>query len=136
VLEDARGMPSLQRSRGLVTGHGWHVFGTLFLTGLGTSIATMVLAVPVSVGAVAVATYRPELLPHAQLVSQCVQQVIGVFLGPVFMIVQTLTYYDLRIRKEGFDLQMMAAAIEGLRKPQRSAEASPEKAEPDSPPAD
>jgi hypothetical protein len=129
VLESARGMDSLQRSRGLVTGHGWHVFGTLFLTGLGTTIATWILSVPAMFGTTLAALSRPELLPQAQLVAQCVAQIVGVLLGPVFMIVQTLTYYDLRIRKEGFDLQMMAAAIEGLRRSPSVPEASPESAD-------
>jgi len=115
VLENARGMDSLQRSRALVRGHGWHAFGTLFLTFLAITIATWVLTVPVSTVGGVVAVSRPEFFAHAQLLAQCVQQIVNILLGPLFMIVQTLTYYDLRIRKEGFDLQMMADAIEALR---------------------
>lgn len=31
----------------------------------------------------------------------------GIFVGPVFTIAATVFYYDLRVRKEGFDLQLM-----------------------------
>lgn len=115
IIEGIRGLNSLQRSRSLVTGHGWRVFGTLLLTGVGITLATMILSAPLSIGAMIAAAYRPDLLPHANLLSQCAQQAVNVLIAPVFMIVQTLTYYDLRIRKEGFDLQMMAAAIDKLR---------------------
>lgn len=125
VLGNARGMDSLQRSRGLVTGHGWHVFGTLFLTLLGITAATLILTAPVSVGTVVVVNSRPEYFASVQTVSQCVQHIVNVLLGPVFLIVQTLTYYDLRIRKEGFDLQMMAAAIEGMRGRRRGVATEP-----------
>ncbi|MGH2458973.1 MAG: hypothetical protein ACRDIY_08915, partial [Chloroflexota bacterium] len=40
-----------------------------------------------------------------------------VIVGPIVIVCWVLTYYDLRIRKEGFDLQLEAEAIstaEGL----------------------
>jgi hypothetical protein len=33
--------------------------------------------------------------------------------GPLATIAMTLIYYDVRVRKEGFDLQLMMATIEG-----------------------
>ncbi|MBM3500919.1 MAG: hypothetical protein FJX74_19860 [Armatimonadetes bacterium] len=122
VLDRIPGLDSLQRSRSLGSGHGWRVFGVLMLAGIAISVATMVLSAPVSITAAVVASFRAEFLPYANLLSQCAQQVVNVLLGPVFMIVQTLTYYDLRIRKEGFDLQMMAATVEALRGPRAPGE--------------
>lgn len=113
VIEGVRGIDSLRRSRELVLGRGWPVFGALALTTLGIFIASMVIAGPASIVAAVVANTRPDLLPHVKLFAQCIQQAVNVFTGPIFMIVQTLVYYDLRIRKEGFDLQMMAAALRG-----------------------
>ena len=136
VLENRRGLDSLQRSRELVTGRGWHVFGTLLLTGLAISVATVILSLPAQIAVGIVSVVRPDLFLHFSLFSECLQEIISVLLGPVFMIVQTLVYYDLRIRREGFDLQMMAAAVEGLRerKPQPVAQppAGPETPPPDS----
>ena len=50
------------------------------------------------------------------LVYRAVQQGIGILisvvLGPLVAISQTLLYFDLRVRKEGFDLQMLANDME------------------------
>jgi len=35
----------------------------------------------------------------------------GIIAGPLLMIILVLFYYDLRIRKEAFDLQQMMAAL-------------------------
>jgi hypothetical protein len=37
----------------------------------------------------------------------------GIFVGPIFTIAATVFYYDLRVRKEGFDLQMMMNRVGG-----------------------
>ncbi len=111
VIEDVRGINSLRRSRELVRGRAWHVFGALALTTLGIFLVSAIVAGPASIAASIVAQTRPALLPHLQLFAQCIQQAVNVLTGPIFMIVQTLVYYDLRIRKEGFDLEMMAAAL-------------------------
>ncbi|MGQ9730304.1 MAG: DUF7847 domain-containing protein [Candidatus Zipacnadales bacterium] len=112
VLEDLQGLESLQRSRQLVSSYGWHVFGTLMLTLVGIAVATTILTAPISLTTFVVTLIRPDLLASLNLLSQCVHQVISVLLGPVFMIVQTLLYYDLRIRKEGFDLHHMVEALQ------------------------
>ncbi len=130
VIEGVRGIDSLRRSRELVLGHGWRVFGALALTTIGIFIASMIIAGPASIASEIVRRARPELLPPVKLLAQCIQQAVNVLTGPIFMIVQTLVYYDLRIRREGFDLQMMAAALRGEPiTPSASAEALPSAAE-------
>jgi hypothetical protein len=37
----------------------------------------------------------------------------GIFVGPIFTIAATVFYYDLRVRKEGFDLQLMMNQVGG-----------------------
>ena len=111
VIEGARGIEALQRTRELVRGHGWHVFGTIILTGLAIGLIAMVLTIPVQIVGQLISKSRPEFLPHVTVLSQCLAHTIQVLVGPVFMVLQTLLYYDLRIRKEGFDLQMMAATL-------------------------
>ncbi len=44
-----------------------------------------------------------------------------IFVGPVFLIAATVFYYDLRVRKEGFDLQLMMNQVGGT--PPRTSEA-------------
>jgi hypothetical protein len=111
VLEGLRNLDSLQRSRQLVKGHGLHVFGALFVTGMATGIVASVLTAPLTIAVMVVVNTHPTWVPVLQLLAQCMQHVVNIVVGPVFMIVQTLVYYDLRIRKEGFDLATMAAAL-------------------------
>ena len=40
-------------------------------------------------------------------------QIVQILLYPVLAVTVTLLYYDLRIRKEGFDIEMMASELGG-----------------------
>jgi hypothetical protein len=43
--------------------------------------------------------------------AQLMPYVVAVFLYPFVQVVITLLYYDLRIRKEGFDMELMAKEL-------------------------
>lgn len=45
------------------------------------------------------------------ILSQLLVQVLGTLIAPFPAVVGTLLYYDLRIRKEGFDIQMLVEAM-------------------------
>ena len=45
--------------------------------------------------------------------TQVVNAAFRIFLYPLIPIVQTLLYYDARIRKEGYDLELMAEGLGG-----------------------
>ncbi|HJN15886.1 MAG TPA: hypothetical protein QGH10_10365, partial [Armatimonadota bacterium] len=111
VIEGVRGVESLQRSRELVREYGWHTFGAIVLTSMAIGTIAVILTIPIQGAGQILYMARPEYLPHVTVLTQCVAHTIQVLLGPIFMIMQTLLYYDLRIRKEGFDLHMMAAAL-------------------------
>jgi len=113
VVEGIRGMDSMQRARALVRGYFWHSLGAMFLAFLGTLLVAMIATGPASVAATLLANWRQELFAPMQLASQCTQQIVSILIGPVTMITQTLLYYDLRIKKEGFDLQQMAEVLRG-----------------------
>ena len=38
--------------------------------------------------------------------------VVQMFIYPLFYCVLTVTYYDLRVRKEGFDLELLASTLQ------------------------
>jgi hypothetical protein len=38
--------------------------------------------------------------------------VIQLFIYPLFYCVLTVAYYDLRVRKEGFDLELLASSLQ------------------------
>jgi hypothetical protein len=86
---------ALGRSSALSAGVKGHVLGTLVLAGL--------LTIAISIGAgLAVG------LVHSTVVQRITETVIGVCVRPFFSIVETLLYYDVRIRKEAFDIEYMA----------------------------
>jgi hypothetical protein len=49
--------------------------------------------------------FRIGLIPLAAM------GVVQIFVYPLFYCVLTVAYYDLRVRKEGFDLEVLAAAL-------------------------
>ena len=119
ILEPAPVLTSLRRSRWLVTGGWWRVFGILLLCQLLVSIANYLIELPVSLlqfgqipGTMTGATTDPAAMFEA-LFSPVVLIVYGLLsavlyaVGQPFMVgVTTLLYHDLRIRKESFHLPL------------------------------
>ncbi len=113
ALEDTWGTGAVSRSYQLVQGHGWRVFGTYLLLLALVGVATYAIAIPAQFGVLAVAAALGETyLPMAGLVAGAITGVGQIVVRPVLMIAIVLIYYDLRIRKEGFDLVMLAEAME------------------------
>lgn len=104
VLEGLGGTRAMGRSRDLVRGHGGRVFGFLFLM----IILQNVVAAPVNFGAEFLSKMFISSLVVQNLVSTSVQQVFNLIITPFFSVVVILLYYDLRIRKEAFDLEVLA----------------------------
>jgi hypothetical protein len=96
VLEGAGSMAALERSSELSAGVKRHVLNTLLLILLVTG------AVSFGVGLLA------GMIPSRVLMNVVVTAV-HVVLYPFFGITETLLYYDIRIRKEGFDVEYLAA---------------------------
>jgi hypothetical protein len=82
VIEGSGAMASFGRSRQLVRGHGWHVFGTLVL------VYIILLVVGLVLGAIFSA------LPHF-LSSGLSQVIAGTLISPFLALVVTLVYYRL-----------------------------------------
>jgi len=95
MLEQLSGRAALSRSRALVKGHFWRVFGMVLVTAL--------------VGAVS--TFLASLLTHVPvlgaLVSGALQAVLSTFTAALLVVL----YIDLRCRHENFDLRLLAAHI-------------------------
>lgn len=97
MLEDAGVGRSLARASALSKGFKWHILATLFFV--------VVLTIAVDVG-VSMLLAR---LPSRVLVN-LFSTALAVVIGPLFGITETVLYYDLRIRKEGFDVEYLAGA--------------------------
>jgi hypothetical protein len=105
VLEDARG-GALSRSWRLTKGLWWHIFGTTLLAGLVAAVASFILAVPAALIAAndtgqSIAWFFQALLSAASTV----------IVTPFSVGVVVLLYFDSRIRKEGFDIAVMAREV-------------------------
>lgn len=98
----------LSRSSGLVKGTWWRVFGILIVAMI---IQYLVYILPSALVGAIVGLVGSIVAPGSFLVTNMVSSVIGMILGivaaPIIPIISTLLYYDLRIRKEGFDLEML-----------------------------
>jgi hypothetical protein len=56
---------------------------------------------------VALSAKDPAMFQPAMALMQVANFVAGVFVGPFVLIATSVYYYDLRVRKEAFDLQLM-----------------------------
>ncbi len=108
VLEEEGAIRSLVRSWELTTGHFWRVLLALLVLALFVSVGVMILIVPAQLITAVVGIASMAL---AQSLNGAFQALTQVVLQPIQSVGAVLLYYDLRMRKEGFDLVMMAEAI-------------------------
>ena len=97
---------SLGRSWGLTKGFKLKIFGIFFVTGL------IVFLPMVLIGALA-AIVKPESAVGGEAV-EVFAAALPIVLTPLLSCVVTLVYYDLRVRREGFDLQVLSEQLGGL----------------------
>lgn len=104
VVEGRKGRKALGRSWRLAKGYFWKILGALFLAFLIAGIVAAILSVP---GNIAFAAVGPSGWPLAALGDS-----LGtVITTPFTTLIIVLLYFDLRIRKEAFDLEVMAQEI-------------------------
>jgi len=106
LVEDVRGSRSLRRSMWLVRGRWWPTFGTLLVAQLMISAVTSVLMMAFVVLAVAQASFA-VLVVTATIVSTIATLLTTPFQASLIAVI----YFDLRVRKEGFDLQLLAERV-------------------------
>ena len=105
VVERLGPLAGMGRSWRLTKSRFWPTMGVALLTGLLASVLGSILGTPFSLAALAIGYHWGWiLLAIGSILTALVTY-------PFVAIVATLIYFDLRIRKEGFDLQMIAAAL-------------------------
>jgi hypothetical protein len=104
LVEGQKSRPSLRRSRDLVKGHRGKVFAVMFVINLLAVILTL------GVSMISRMIFNTESTSGAVLTS-AINNLMSIFLTPLGIIAAILLYYDMRIRKEGFDLEMLSRAI-------------------------
>jgi hypothetical protein len=108
MLEGQGAIDAMRRSWGLVGGHRWRLLACVVLIGL---IAALLVSIPTGLfgflaGILVVVSGGSDTALIGMQVGNVVFQAAGQTLfGAIGYITTTLLYYDLRIRKEAFDLQ-------------------------------
>ncbi len=130
LVEKGTARQALKRSRLLTGGHR----NRIFLIGLLTTIVSLVLVAiiqgPFWVAAVILAAAKGQPPYWLNVLMNLAGGIAGAFTAPLFMIALVLLYYDIRVRKEGYDLQLMMAALEQASPARVPAEALPAEAAP------
>lgn len=96
MLEDTGVFDAFHRSRDLSQDFKWRIFGTILLSWI--IFWVVLVTLQVTAGLV-------QVTPVARALINAVAQL---FVLPLVSIVQVVLYYDQRIRKDGFDLEVMA----------------------------
>jgi hypothetical protein len=107
VLERLSGYRALKRSIALVKGHFWRVLGNvcLLVTLLTSALLTLLMVTTVPLMWLKASNANREL---AMLQSVLIGAFIYGLFYPVLFIAIILLYYDLRVRKEAYDVTILA----------------------------
>lgn len=125
TLENLPVKQAIRRSRFLTNGAKGGILGIILLTGLMAVIFTYVLQFPALLASNSVVvTAKTNLTIAATVWIYLAQFLGGTLAGPIATVALVLVYYDQRIRKEAFDLQLMMDAV-GQQPPQPIAVAVP-----------
>jgi hypothetical protein len=113
VVEGGGYMSAFQRNWLLVKGRFWSTLGFALMLGVLTNALVLALAGSVELGLnFLVFSWLPVSSLGERIVREVVQNTIWMFLQPFWMICITLLYYDRRVRREGFDLSLLARHLE------------------------
>jgi len=118
VLEDIAASSAIRRSATLSAGARGQIFVVYFLMGIITYVVMFVFLIPATLLAAFVAKGSPVV---ATLAAGLAMFIAGALAGPIATIALSLVYFDRRVRKEAFDLQLMMAAVDGTPPPSAQA---------------
>jgi hypothetical protein len=108
VAERAGPFAAMGRSWELTRGHWWRTFGALLVVVLISFV--LAFALLVGFGAAVATSDSISELAFAVLITLVTILVLAV-LYPLTAAIVTVIYYDLRVRNEGFDLQLLARGV-------------------------
>ena len=111
MLEPVGVFGAIRRSYALTRKQFWRIFGIGVLTAIVTGIAGGMLSAPVSIVGQLVSVAIPEYALLGLAITQALTSVISsAFVAPFTSAVTSLQYIDQRMRKEAFDVELMARA--------------------------
>jgi hypothetical protein len=102
MLEKLSGSSGLKRSRQLANGHRWHVLKTM---GLVFGIYFIIIIAAATIAGIAFGSgYRT--------LAEIFQTVVRILVYPLVAVTEVLVYFDLRIRVDGYDVEVMASRLD------------------------
>jgi hypothetical protein len=127
VLEKRGALDCLKRSRFLSKGKAvQRILLVLFLSGILTYILSLALSLPVIILTMTSGPAKTTSMGILVVIWDYLSSfVAGVLAGPIVTIALALLYYDERVRKEAFDLQLMMEAMGQQQASQAAAAAAP-----------
>ena len=108
VCERAGPFQSIGRSWNLTRDNWWRVFGTLLVVLI--ILFVISLALGLVLGALLLSSDSLSE-PAFAILTTVIGLLIGAITYPLWAAVVTVIYYDLRVRNEGFDLQLLARGV-------------------------
>ncbi|HET9224748.1 MAG TPA: glycerophosphoryl diester phosphodiesterase membrane domain-containing protein [Roseiflexaceae bacterium] len=108
VLEDHAAWAGIRRSWRLVEGSFWRTLAIMLLMGI---LIYLISALPAGILSFSLTLANrgsPSGLIFSQAISALVAEIGVIIALPLQLAVYTLLYYDLRVRKEGYDIEIMA----------------------------
>jgi hypothetical protein len=118
MLEDRRGLKAIRRSVQLVKNKWWSVLGTLFLAYL----LTLVITIAVSIVFVIAARAANGSTAATLLVGFVERGFTLVLVAPFTACVLAVIMIDMKVRKEGFDLELLARELANPGSPSASTQ--------------
>ena len=107
LLENIRGIKAIRRALRLCRGYWWSVFGTQFLAGLLVGVASLVVALVI--GAIFSVFHGTTI--SSVVDGFLVQTIDYVVFAPFSAAILVVLAIDLRVRKEGFDIELLSAQM-------------------------
>ncbi len=101
MLEPARGTEAVGRSWRLAKGYGWRIAGAILLMVIISAVVSFLLSFPFT-------RLAETLGAGGWLLSAVGEAIANVVITPFSTLVIVLLYFDLRIRKEGWDPSLIA----------------------------
>jgi hypothetical protein len=113
VLEDKGIFDAMTRSSDLTRGRRWRIFVMWILFLLLAIVVSQLLQWPIEVAAgVSGSIALQRVAPIWQIASMAATFISECLVGPLATIAFSLLYYDERVRKEAFDLQLMMMTLD------------------------
>ncbi len=112
VLEDRRAIAGMERSRALASGNLIRVFVLIVVTFAISYILGALFGLPARAIARRSIAGGPEPSTSVALAAHLLEMAGAVLIAPIAATARILLYYDLRIRKEAFDLEMLAQSLQ------------------------